>query len=144
MPEFIPEHASPPGHNLDAFTVGYLECAEWLARCYWNRDGSERNDSDLTDEERSRCRGFTRKAIAEAKADCKAFQKANRGDLATYYEISNRDKSHAGHDFFLSRNGHGAGFFDRGSDPVFHRLQDAARVWSGREAILHRSRLIWE
>jgi len=144
MPEFIPEHADPRGHNLDGFTIGYLGCAEWLARCYWNRDGSERDDYDLTDDERSRLRGFARKAIAEAKADCKAFQKANRADLETYCELSGRDMDSAGMDFFLSRNGHGAGFFDRGNEPVFGRLQEAARVWSSREATLYRNRLIWE
>ena len=77
MPTFYPEHDNPRGHNLDAFTRGYLGAAEWLARNW--QDG--RDDPDLTRDERSRCRGFTRKAIAEAKRDCKAFQKHNRADL---------------------------------------------------------------
>ena len=34
----------------------------------------------------------------------------------------------AGTDYFLSRNGHGAGFFDRGNGPVFTELQRAARL----------------
>lgn len=33
----------------------------------------------------------------------------------------------AGHDFALSRNGHGAGFFDRGLDEVGDQLQQAAQ-----------------
>lgn len=35
----------------------------------------------------------------------------------------------AGTDFWLSRNGHGAGYSDRGDEPTFRRLQDAARVY---------------
>lgn len=139
MPTFYPEHDNPRGHNLDAFTRGYLGAAEWLARNW--QDG--RDDPDLTRDERSRCRGFTRKAIAEAKRDCKAFQKHNRADLATYYEISGKDEESAGVDYWLSRNGHGAGYSDRGDGGAFDRLQDSARLGGGRECVLYRNRLVF-
>lgn len=140
MPTFYPEHDNPRGHNLDPFTQGYLGAAEWLAKV-WAED---RDDDNLTDDERSRCRGFTRKAIAEAKRDCKAFQKTNKADLATYYEISGRDEESAGMDYWLSRNGHGVGYFDRGYDPVFDRLQEMARLDGSRSCVLYRNRLIFE
>ena len=140
MPTFYPEHDNPSGFDLDSFTRGYLGAAEWLAWA-WREDGS---DSDLTDEERSRCRGFTRKAVSEAKRDCKAFQTANSADLATYYETGGRDEESAGSDYWFSRNGHGAGYFDRGNDPVFDRLQYAARLDGSRSCVLYRNRLIFE
>lgn len=108
MPEFIPEHV-PAG--LDDFTRGYLEAMEWLLPEETNRD---------------KLRGFTRKTTKRAMEECADFQESNGADLAEYYELSGRPEDHAGHDFYLSRNGHGAGFFDRGSAPVFDRLQDAA------------------
>lgn len=140
MPTFYPSHDNPAGANLDPFTRGYLGTAEWLAKVW--QDGRE--DPDLTSEERDRCRGFTRKAIAEARRDCRAFLKANRADLAEYRELSGRDDESAGTDYWLSRNGHGAGFFDRGHDPVFKRLQESARLDGGRECVLYRNRLIFE
>lgn len=112
MPQFIPEH-TPAG--LDSFTRGYLEAMEWLLPEETNRD---------------RLRGFTRAAIRKAKADCADFYKSNSADLGIYESESGRDMASAGHDFYLSRNGHGAGYFDRGNHPVFDRLQDAARIYS--------------
>jgi hypothetical protein len=38
-----------------------------------------------------------------------------------------------GHDLWLSRNGHGAGFFDRGYGDVGDKLQDAARAMKGTD-----------
>lgn len=35
----------------------------------------------------------------------------------------------AGHDFWLTRNGHGAGFWDRGMGKLGDRLADAARAY---------------
>src|SRR6266550_971373 len=109
MPQFIAQH-TPRG--LDDFTRGYFEAIEWLLPEETNRD---------------KIRGFTRASIAKAKADCLDFISAYSDDLSEYVEICDRDDSSAGVDFYLSRNGHGAGFFDRGNAPVFERLQKAAR-----------------
>lgn len=141
MPTFYLKHDNPAGWNLDDFTQGYLGTAEWLAMA-WRGDDS--SDSSLTDAERERLRGFTRKAIAEAKRDCKAFQRENRADLATYCLDTGWNMESAGGDLWLSRNGHGAGYFVHGYDPVFRRLQDAASRYGSRECVLYRNRLIFE
>jgi hypothetical protein len=39
-----------------------------------------------------------------------------------------------GHDFWLTRNGHGAGFWDRGYGADGQALTDAAKVWGGSDA----------
>lgn len=117
MPEFIPEH-TPSG--LDAFTRGYLMAVEWLLQTAdeFPDCGEEKGRADIE--------GFAPSAIAKAKKDCAEFQTANVADLYEYQELSRRDDESAGHDYYLSRCGHGAGFFDRGDGDVFDRLQDAA------------------
>lgn len=135
MPQFHSEHVQ---NNLDAFTTGYLECAEWLAQ---NRQ-KERADFSLTAEERTKCRGFTKAAIQEARRVCREFQRENKADLAAYLE--KYAAASAGMDLWLSRNGHGAGFFDRGYEPHFKALQEAAKSLGGRECSLYRNRLVFE
>lgn len=127
MPQFTPEN-TPFG--LDDFTTGYIEAAEWLCRDATDHEGSGRTPN-IT-------RGFTRRAIRAAKADCRDFQKTQRAKLLRYVEITGRTMGSAGHDFYLSRNGHGAGFFDRGSDPVFNELQREARAYGTADAECYR------
>jgi len=135
MPEFIPDHTPD---NLDEFTRGYLECAEWLAIVM-----TDRPDTSLTSEERDRCKGFTRKAIRAAKRDCADFVEANAADLALYEEHV-RGLSSAGMDFWLTRNQHGAGFWDRvhcGSaegDTALNRLSDASHTYGSVECELYK------
>ena len=124
MPQFYPEHTPS---TVDSFTKGYLDAAEWL----------------LDDLDRSKVRGWTKAAIAKAAVECKAFQGANAADLGLYEESTGRDMSSAGHDFFLTRNGHGAGFWDRGDDACLTRLTDAAKVCGEADPYLWRGRLNW-
>ena len=62
---------------------------------------------------------------AKMISECRSFLEDNAKDVA----LSGQSLSQTGHDFFLSRCGHGAGFFDRGLGQVGTRLQKAARVW---------------
>lgn len=58
----------------------------------------------------------------------KKFIAANSELIDTAKEtLSKYDDGSVGHDFWLSRNGHGAGFFDRGNEDVWDELQDAAK-----------------
>jgi hypothetical protein len=49
--------------------------------------------------------------LAKCRADCLAFIAANRADLESAAE-ERGDSEVLGHDFWLTRNGHGAGFWD--------------------------------
>jgi len=95
--------------SLDAFTKAYLECA------LWSSEGCEEH-------------GFSDIALdtnRQAIKDCAAFQTDN----AELLKFAGDDIQN-GHDFWLSRNGHGAGFFDRGYvDGVGKKLQEAARIY---------------
>lgn len=57
--------------------------------------------------------------------DCDNFIKANRADLLA----SNLADSQIGHDFWLTRNGHGAGFWDRGLGELGDRLTKACKAF---------------
>lgn len=107
--------------RLDSFTRGYITAAMWTLT---DEDGNSCDDltfADIADE-----------TIAAAVGDCEAFQADNRADLDEASEEQGRDDESHGHDFWLTRNHHGAGFWDRGYSPeLSKRLTDAAHVWGG-------------
>jgi hypothetical protein len=84
-----------PNMTFDDFTSAYIETALWSSI----DDGSEPLDSNY------RAEDFSEDTLAEMVADCLSFQTNNAEDIET-------DPSLAGHDFWLTRNGHGAGFWD--------------------------------
>lgn len=129
MPQFIPAHTP---RQVDSFTQGYLDCAEWLLDEEVNRD---------------KLRGWSRDARLRAQGDCEQFQRENAAELNAYYEVTGRDEADAGHDFFLTRNGHGAGFWDRDSDPVNHpvldQLTEASHGYGDADAYVARGWINW-
>ncbi len=58
----------------------------------------------------------------EMVRDCQNFQQQNAELLGQI------DDEQAGHDFWLTRCGHGAGFWDRGLGEIGDRLTDAAHA----------------
>lgn len=73
--------------------------------------------------------------LASMRADCEDFLGSNASDLAEYCERMRNEQwsgeERAGHDFWLTRNGHGAGFWDRGLGDLGGRLSAAAKVYGG-------------
>ena len=67
--------------------------------------------------------------LHQCSIDCEAFQRLHAVDLERADCHYGRGDSDCGHDFALSRNGHGAGFFDRDMGATGDRLQDAARAF---------------
>lgn len=111
--------------SLAHFISGYIECALWAESA--NTTDSDRsigNVAELSDEGRAR---LTTQATTFYNANEQLIAEANDyRDPAT--ELCNpRDDEHLGHDFWLSRNGHGTGFWDRGLGAVGERLHDAAK-----------------
>ncbi len=97
---------------LDPFTRAYLTCALW---------SSDDDDGDPLEDNYGRG-DISPSTLAAIVADCKQFQKAHVSDIAA-------DLDRAGHDFWLTRNHHGAGFWD-GDWPhdVGTRLTDASHA----------------
>lgn len=82
--------------ELDDFTRAYIECALWSS----TDDDSEPLDSNYSIED------IAPDSLQKMIADCQAFQKQNAGLLLPF------DATSTGYDFWLTRNGHGCGFWD--------------------------------
>jgi hypothetical protein len=61
--------------------------------------------------------------LATITRECQDFAEANAADLA------DMDAGQVGHDFYLTRNGHGAGFWDRGLGELGDRLTRACEPY---------------
>jgi hypothetical protein len=83
---------------VNRFLDGYIECAIWAST---DADG-EPLDAELSEE--------TRATMAR---ECAVFESKNRALLDQANEEGQSDE-YLGHDFWLTRNHHGAGFWDRG------------------------------
>jgi len=110
-------------YSLDDFTRQYLETALWSTNDESTPAGGEPLDQNYDIDD------IAPETLEQMVKDCEAFQRDEAADLALAYQHKGYDEGSAGHDFWLSRNGHGAGFFDRGLGAVGDRLQDAARVY---------------
>lgn len=94
------------GNNmkLDAFTLAYIECALWSM---WsstdksNERGCKPMDKNYSIED------IALETLSKMAQDCYSFH-------YQYEEYIVSNEKHAGHDFWLTRNGHGAGFWDGG------------------------------
>ncbi len=82
---------------MNAFMKAYVECALWSST-----DGSgEPLDKNYS------VNDIAPETLAAMSADCQVFEDAGR-----HLWTDTTDEEQAGHDFWLSRNDHGAGFSD--------------------------------
>lgn len=86
--------------QLDSFTRAYIECALWSSMDNANEQGGEPLDKNYSQSD------IAPETLAEMIADCARFQSENSEALKDY------PSENAGHDFWLTRNGHGAGFWE--------------------------------
>jgi hypothetical protein len=101
---------------MDAFTKQMLETALWSSMDNADDSGGEPLDKNYSIRDFS---GWTLRGLAR---DAKRFQRENAADLAEF------DSAQAGHDFWLTRNGHGAGFWDGDyPEPQATRLTNASK-----------------
>ena len=112
--------------KLNEFILGYITCALWSSTGDDEQPLDEKYDSDDLAPE-------TRKAM---EADCEKFIAENETALSDYEEIIGThpeytESEKAGHDFWLTRNGHGAGFWDRGIGETGGTLTKASEGFGG-------------
>lgn len=88
-------------HEVQAFFNAYLACALWSSNDESRPDGGDPMDQnyDVSD--------IAPETHAEMLEHCADFM-AQAEPYLEHWEASQ-----AGHDFWLTRNGHGAGFWDR-------------------------------
>lgn len=101
--------------SLDKFTWSYIDQAiGWLS----HDENYDAND-------------IAPETLKEMVADCKKFQEENEEAIDSA-EVEGRHSNEvlAGHDFWLTRNGHGAGFWDGGwSEPQAEQLTEASEAF---------------
>ncbi len=101
---------------MDKFTGGYIEAL------FWSNSDKRINAADMTE--------LAPGVWDTLKADCAAFQRDAR-DLLDLANEAGRDDAHLGHDYALTRNGHGAGFWDRGLGELGEQLTRYAKRSGG-------------
>jgi len=110
--------------NLNEMLRAYAVCALW---------SSTDEDCEPLDKRYS-VDDIAPETMQSMRADCEDFAKSNHNDLIEYCVAMKRrewsGEEMAGHDFWLTRNGHGAGFWDRGLGAMGDRLTRAAKVYS--------------
>lgn len=74
---------------------------------------------------------FSAESKKRMRLSCAVFIAQNLSLLQSAVWHSGYNWEQAGHDFWLTRNGHGAGFWDRGLKDIGDRLSDSARKFSG-------------
>lgn len=132
MPEYrnraLQEFLALTPEKLDEFTQAYI------VAMYWTDTGEE--DQPTGSEE------LSPEDLATIIEECREFQEQNKVVLESLYE---EDGDHikpiygaeqAGHDFWLTRNHHGAGFWDRGLGKRGDQLTEAAHACGNRMLML--------
>lgn len=109
---------------MDKFTEAYIECALWSS----TDEADEPLDANYSIDD------IAWSALESMVADCKDFQESQAETLAAWYNECGESEERAGHDFWLTRNGHGAGFWDRWNSgtpqgKIGRKLTDAAHVY---------------
>jgi hypothetical protein len=120
-----------PTFTIDRFTLGYIEAALWST----NDESDPNTGGDPLDQNYGPA-DLAPETLRTMIADCQAFQDANRADLDQA-----RSSEYNGHDFWLTRNRHGCGFWDRGLGAVGDRLTAAAHAFGEVWLYVHEGRI---
>lgn len=93
--------------DLDEFTRHYIIAALWAENDQSDPEtGGDPLDDNFDIED------IVPECLAVMIADCAKFQEENADDIATWEDGEYTAEEMGGHDFWLTRNGHGAGFWD--------------------------------
>jgi|SRR3972149_3149972 len=110
MPKKLPEPTSSD------FLRGYLVAALWSSNDNSDDSGGEPLDKNYSIDD------ISDESLAKAISDVNKFIKENRAAL----DGTGADDDQNGHDFWLTRNRHGVGFWDRNYGEVGDTLTEAS------------------
>jgi len=108
-----------------SFFEAYVECALW-------------SSSDCDDEplDGYSIDDIAPETLAKMRIDCDDFQESTTQLIQHAYRTGQYSPGQAGHDFWLTRNGHGAGFWDRGLAAVGEQLTKDAKFHGSVDLIV--------
>lgn len=107
--------------KLDTFTRAYIEAMLWSETDPGNDDRPLDRDFDES--------SFDADELARIVADCNTFQEA-------FSELIGYDDERAGHDFWLTRVGHGCGFWDGDWPEPAATVLTAGAKWFGHVDVI--------
>ncbi len=137
---------------VEAAVTGYIDAMLWSEGCngtaplsvcdHLGKTGDERSDCDKSLEylNYGEC-DLSGEAYAAIREDVVNFVTDNWADL--YGRNAWMPGEQAGQDFLFTRNGHGAGFWDRGLGDRGQRLTESAKAWGDMNAYVGDDELIW-
>jgi hypothetical protein len=107
------------------FVTAYKDCLLWSSIDNADEQGGEPLDANYDFDD------FAPEALAQIESDCAAFL----SDPRTLALCEKHGMAQSGHDFWLTRNHHGAGFWDRGyPKDEGDYLTERAHVYSEQDA----------
>lgn len=138
--------------DMTAMVEGYLRAALW-STCVETEDGNGASSPFGSEHSPPLEQLFCFEDIAHAMSECRDFceyvddleNDPIGGHPSTEWTeaksaLAGMDPAQAGHDFWLTREGHGAGFWDRGLGVAGDRLSDAAKTFgAGDLAMTYQS-----
>jgi hypothetical protein len=119
---------------MNPFQRAFLEAALWSS--IGDNDEPLDKDYDIAD--------FAPATLRALLKECDAFEAANEADLSVGpIRGTCLPREQAGHDFWLTRNGHGCGFWDGDwPEPQATRLTDASKAF-GSIDLYTADGLVW-
>ncbi|WP_066904598.1 hypothetical protein [Mycolicibacterium houstonense] len=149
------------GADIDAMVTGYLECQLWAQHDEGNRD-EETGESnyypldanysvdDIAPEYVQAVRDELTEVVAQHPLAVRMYLASRRTSEEPFGTVTLRNEvvsAYLGHDFYLTREGHGAGFWDRGLGELGDYLTkiaksygSAATLWDNGEGVLNSLR----
>jgi hypothetical protein len=116
---------------MNAFQLAFLECALWSS----TESEEDGNIGPSLDDNYDTC-DFDPASLTSLLKDCEDFCESN----AELLEQAGDDAQN-GHDFWLTRNGHEAGFWDRGYGAVGDELSKASKVYGSVDLYVHEGKV---
>lgn len=115
---------------VDLMVHAYLLAGLWSSTDERHIEDPDRYPDEMLDATYA-LEDISEDAWAEARAQCRDFAESNWADLqaAATLRPNFYDAAQAGHDFWLTRNGHGVGFWDRDLGEVGERLTENAKPY---------------
>jgi hypothetical protein len=108
----------------EEFFTAYIACALWLSTDESTDSGGFPLDDNYT------AADIDADTLAAMRVDCEAFYQETTDAI-------DGENSQAGHDFWLTRNGHGAGFWDGDwKEPAASILDEASKAFGNVDLYL--------
>lgn len=109
--------------DVDEFTDGYITCALWCG-------SGDEEDQDALDDTEISLESFDTLSKQGIISDCTKFMTDN------HKLLKGLSMSQSGHDFWLTRNHHGTGFWDRGLGEIGDKLTTESFNYSALNAFI--------